>query len=451
MTNFVSAFCFAKMKYLTPLLAAETHHPQTLAPLELATKACMRTALGALRTTPIPLLYAGTMHPQLSPKIIADATKLIVQSIANQTPLGQDYLNWDGSGDGWSPMGPAMHQLDLVQFEPGSLSTKLSIESRVRDGLFQCHFHHNYNKEQAMAMHRDRTLLHPADLSLWTDGSFDQQTKLGGSAAILQDSINNTTSTDSARFQGAGSSYEAELTAIQLGLGLLRTRAPARATVRIYTDSKSLTQQLQATAFRYKHEDNQLKACAHMITRLTETNTVHIHWIPGHSDIELNERADALASRAMTDARWINHKIRPSTIFALINRQMHSTSRRVTNSTIKASAYQDYPDRHPFKQMRPAQIFSGPIFRMRTGHTRCLHHLKRIGIVDDDTCRLCNHAPETADHLLLHCPSLLPVLEELRTWIADPSEERNLQTLLWEEPLRLEGFLFKALRAGASL
>ena len=428
MTNFVSAFCYSKMRYLTPLLAAEIHYPQTLHPLELATRACMRVALGGFKTTPIPLLYAGSLQLRLPQLITADASKLIVQSISNQKSLGQDCLNWNGSTDGWSPMGPAMHLLDRVQFEPESLSIKLNIDNRVRDGLLRCHFHHNYTKELAKEMHLNQTLLHPADLSLWIDGSFDYQSKLGSSAAILHDSTTNSNATDSARFQGAGDSYEAELTALHLGLGLLRNRAPRQATIRIYTDSKSLTMHLQAAALRYKHEDNQFKACAHLLTRLTETNSVHVHWIPGHSDVGLNEHADALAARAMANGRWITHQTRASTILTKITQQMQRSSTRITRASIKPSSHMDYPDRLPFKRMRPGQVFSGPIFRMRTGHTRCLNHLKRIGIVEDDNCRLCSQSPETMDHLMLRCPTLLPELGELRTWLGDP-QKNSISTL----------------------
>ena len=38
MQNFVSAFCYSKMRYLTPILGAEIHHPNTLAPLERAAR-----------------------------------------------------------------------------------------------------------------------------------------------------------------------------------------------------------------------------------------------------------------------------------------------------------------------------------------------------------------------------------------------------------------------------
>jgi hypothetical protein len=99
MTNFITSFCYAKLRYITPLLAAEVHHPPTLQPLEIASRGCMRAELQASVTTPVPLLYAGTGRPHLGPLIRRDAAKLILSSITNRTLLGQEYLGWDGTGD----------------------------------------------------------------------------------------------------------------------------------------------------------------------------------------------------------------------------------------------------------------------------------------------------------------------------------------------------------------
>src|SRR5690349_10013816 len=89
--------------------------------------------------------------------------------------------------------------------------------------------------------------------------------------------------------------------------------------------------------------------------------------------------------------------------------QLRISSQRITRAAIKPSSHLDYPDRTPFLKMTTQQLMAGPIFRLRTGHTRCLNHLMRLNIVQDDTCRCCHRSSETAAHLMLRCPALLPV------------------------------------------
>jgi len=160
MTNFITAFAYSKMRYLTPLLAAEIHHPETLHPLEIASRACMRAELQACKTTPVPLLYAGSMRPHLIPLIKRDAARLILSSISNQTILGREYLAWNGNYDGWTPLGTAMHTFNQLDIKPETLDRRYSLDARVRDGLLKCQIHHDYSREKAIVMHSQRPLSH---------------------------------------------------------------------------------------------------------------------------------------------------------------------------------------------------------------------------------------------------------------------------------------------------
>jgi hypothetical protein len=155
MSNFVNAFCFGKLRYFTPLLGAEIHHPPTIDPLVKALNECLRAELDAFCSTPIPLLYAGTQRLQLTQMIQNDAAKLVLSSIVNQTILGEEYLTWNGTGDGWSPLGQPWQLFTQLHLEPDQLIKRFPLSNRVRDGLFKCNFQFNYNRETALTKHQN--------------------------------------------------------------------------------------------------------------------------------------------------------------------------------------------------------------------------------------------------------------------------------------------------------
>ena len=113
MKIFSKAFIGGKIRYYTPWLAAEIGPAMkdTLHPLEIAYRDALRAECGAIMTTPIPLLHAVTNSPTLRTMIVSDGAKTILNSIAHQSQLGHDYIQWTGIGDGWSPFGPIQTKL----------------------------------------------------------------------------------------------------------------------------------------------------------------------------------------------------------------------------------------------------------------------------------------------------------------------------------------------------
>ncbi|GFS05370.1 hypothetical protein ElyMa_002936200 [Elysia marginata] len=53
------------------------------------------------------------------------------------------------------------------------------------------------------------------------------------------------------------------------------------------------------------------------------------------------------------------------------------------------------------------------IFRLRTQHAPLNYHLNRINSQHPPMCSLCNDQLETTDHLLLHCPNLDDLRQDL--------------------------------------
>jgi ribonuclease HI len=447
--QFTEGFVHAKLRYISPLLGAET--TKTLDPIEKGLRAALRTELGAVKTTPIPLLYKGSQSPMLKELIARDSARLILRSIAQKTILGQEYLDWDGTGDGWSPLGAAQETLSDLHLQ--YILPIRTIPIRVRDAMQKCRYHVDYTKEDAMNLHTNNLLIHPADISLWCDASFINETSTIGAAALWFDSDNALVATEQETRGNASSSYEGELHALRMGLRMIRDRGPSRQTIRIYTDSKSVITHLRAVGLRYRPEDDTIKECAHLLARLVETNQVAIHWIPGHHGIENNEAADCLAKQALLlppVAAPESESIRFSTYNLQITKRMQSLSSLQINDKISESRFRNYPPRSPFLTMTAKDVVLGPLFRLRTGHTYCLAHLKNTEIVDEDNCRLClSNTRETVEHQLLECPQLASTLQEFRSWISRIQHIGGLRYAMWKQPRRLEKELVKALQAGA--
>ena len=80
--QFMNAWVYSPLRYLTPLLGAETHHQATLQQLDKAYNLCLPTELEAFVSTPIPLLYAVTRRFPLKALIERDTSILTLRAIS---------------------------------------------------------------------------------------------------------------------------------------------------------------------------------------------------------------------------------------------------------------------------------------------------------------------------------------------------------------------------------
>ena len=148
----------------------------------------------------------------------------------------------------------------------------------------------------------DTISTYPEDwIHVYTDGSaFKATTNAGWGAWIC---FPNGSSTELFDACGATcSNYEAEIQGIQAALNHLQTaiqnNPSIKANIVIFTDSKSALQALES-------EDNdaedvqEISDLAHKLTTSFDVRLV-LQWIPGHTDIAGNDKADTLAKKRLT-------------------------------------------------------------------------------------------------------------------------------------------------------
>ena len=139
-----------------------------------------------------------------------------------------------------------------------------------------------------------------ADFDIYTDGAVGEGCRRGGAGCTITNRAGgNHTITNPAGY--LCSSFKAEQIALCGALEWLQSQSNLcqGAEVRICTDSRSLIQSLQSGPA--KRPDECSRRIWELLALLFQPNTAHLtlQWVPGHSDVEGNEAADALAKRGM--------------------------------------------------------------------------------------------------------------------------------------------------------
>src|SRR5437588_3009949 len=140
--------------------------------------------------------------------------------------------------------------------------------------------------------------------------------------------------------------------------------------------------------------------------------TVHIHWVPGHVQVQGNEKADALAKQGTEGRRLPRDATTSITYLKRKNReqQMEEWKRRWPGMR-RGRSYHGRPatNIHTLLRNHPSRKLVATIIQMRTGHGYNKNYLARIpcSSIDSPKCT-CGHWRQTPKHLLLECRHHLP-------------------------------------------
>ena len=240
--------------------------------------------------------------------------------------------------------------------------------------------------------------------------------------------------------------YEAEALAIEATINHLSkvfAETPAKVkNIVIFTDGLSVLQALENA----NHDNSACLSLALGINRFLHSYAVDLtlQWIPGHTDIQGNDRADTLAKRGATEVQTD----RPASLQTaknmirrnnreqwLIEWAMGKTGRRVFKHMAAPN-----PKDALNSLARPEQAI---VFRLRTQHIPLNSHLHRIKPDISPDCPLCDCPDETVSHHLFTCPALT----DLRTaYLPSPPNFEN--TLYTNKQQLLKTCKFFSLSAG---
>jgi len=244
--------------------------------------------------------------------------------------------------------------------------------------------------------------------TIYTDGS-GIKNKIG--AAIYDATMNET------KHQHLGKDtqynvYTAELAALQLAIESLRDKHE-RIEWRIFTDSQSAIK-----AINKPHRQSGQAIIKEFLDCVDDINDQHPHlhikiiWIPGHVEIDGNERADEEAKKAAlhpSTSQPYNHRpLKSARTRAIKEAAKKQWDKEWNENTKTAKALRRITKRKGAKtgpklyNEIPGRDTVAKIVQLRTGHCGLNHYLHRFGKRNSPYCE-CGMGKETVEHYLLEC------------------------------------------------
>ena len=269
--------------------------------------------------------------------------------------------------------------------------------------------------------------------TIYTDGS-GIKGKIG---AAIYDATKNETRHRHLGKDTQYNVYTAELAALQLAIETLRDDHE-QIEWRIFTDSQAA---IKATNNPHRQSGQAIIKdfldCVDDISDKYPHLHIKIIWIPGHAEIEGNERADAEAKKAAIQApmsRPYNHKPLKSARIRVIKEMARKQWDKEWNENTKtAKALRRITKRKGTKtgpklyNEIPGRDTVAKIVQLRTGHCGLNHYLHRFGKRNSPYCE-CGMGKETVEHYLLECRRYK---EQRKMMIKDIGKGRlNIERLL---------------------
>lgn len=208
--------------------------------------------------------------------------------------------------------------------------------------------------------------------------------------------------------------------AILAALEIIEDRNWSRAVV--FSDSRSVLNAIGAPYDHYHSSHLILKMKQRLYNLIkVEDKDIKLIWIPGHADIEGNERADYLPRETIRDGRDTQYDILIPEFTNLWKSQMYEGlfDWVKKESRVRESLYcrQFLEEKRQiwFNKFDLKRKVISTVNRLRSGHTSLSGSLHRFNIVESPMCLKCN-VEETPNYVFWECIGFEKQREKL--WIA---------------------------------
>ena len=171
---FGQGLIMSKLSYHLPLMAAEGP-TGNLRVIEVALNKYMRVITGALRSTPIPLLHAGSKIPNLQTMINDSSRRFYLKmSMQPDSALDRDFEKWNGEKNASSPFrGMYETERELPELlKSVELSGVDHIHANCQLAISDLQFHVESNREEAIELIKKNEIISHEGINLYSDGSF---------------------------------------------------------------------------------------------------------------------------------------------------------------------------------------------------------------------------------------------------------------------------------------
>lgn len=208
------------------------------------------------------------------------------------------------------------------------------------------------------------------------------------------------------RMESHATVFQAEIQAIKMAAELVKGSSGER--LAICVDSRAAILALAAN----RTVSRLVEDCRNAVNEIAAENTVTIVWVPGHSDIEGNEEADALARRGSetVNATALSTRRSMASVQELIDKKLWRVIDREWGKKTDCRVARifwptvDIPrSRRLMKFGRKKMVTAAKII---TGHCLTGVHAARLNLTDNERCRRCDWREDTFTHLICECPAL---------------------------------------------
>lgn len=338
---------------------------------------------GALRTTP-----TAAMNTMLN---------LQPLSVAVQESALSTYARMKTSGN-WLPVGTKDHNKIETILGPDSF-TLMRTDSIDKE----LYFKKNYEVliPERSTWQKSTEKLRRQTKTYYTDGSkMDGNTGAGIHGCGLDQSLS---------LGVHATVFQAEVFAILACARELVQSNEINRKISIFTDSQAALKAFDKPQISSKL----VRECVQELSYLGTRNKLRLVWVPGHSGISGNERADELARQGSNTA-YIGPEPVLCTPLCLIKAEIKSwreNEQRKYWSQSSGLRYSKLTTPEISKEKsKDLMALSRNSLRhaigLLTGHCHLNGHLAKIGVIENNLCRLCNEEIETAQHIICECEAI---------------------------------------------
>ena len=141
--------------------------------------------------------------------------------------------------------------------------------------------------------------------------------------------------------------------------------------------------------------------------KTTHKVELKMQWIPGHTDLYGNDRADILAKQGSNKTQPPKATTLKTTKQIIKQKYKENWMKDWTSGTTGRKVYKYMNTLKPSDDMRKLKRKDQTaIFRLRTEHVPFNLHLNRFNPAIPPLCALCDFRYETVEHVLFHCREL---------------------------------------------